>query len=249
MSIKQQLLFCQELVQLVPYVSTDLRMVDVTAPNAQRCDLLIEGIWYRRLDAQYFVWIEKRVELARKAAQQGKRSDAALNSLLARYQEVKNWIDENISPENLKAARRLSDHNSYDLPPAALPPSQPVANQEIDAIRSQKKPESYLFPADGYWEHTVPIDPAVVKLVDTISNEAISKGWTEAALYQNRGHYPAGKWYGLVCILDKTDRIEKIDEQFIYIRIFKDSAVPSEGEIVKFRNLNYRGNGCENDNN
>ena len=241
MSIVQQTLFRQELVQYVPYVSTDLRMVDVTAPNAQRRDILIEGIWYRRLDAQYFVWIERRVELARKAAPKSKISNAALDSLLARYQEVKNWIDENLSPENLKAARRLSDHNSYDPPPAALPPPKPVINQEMNqetkVAHGSKKPESYLYPAEGVWEHTVPIDPEVVKLIDSIRDEAFAKGWTEAALYQNRGHYPAGKCYGLICILDKTDRIEKIDEQFIYIRTFKGAAVPPEGEIVEFPNM------------
>ena len=237
MSINQPSLFRQELVQLVPYVSTDLRMVDVPVPDALRRDLLIEGTWYRRLDAQYFVWIEQRVELARKVAQQGKITDAALDSLLTRFQDVKNWIDENADPEKVKVARKLADNSSYDPPPAALPLPDRVAKQEIQVASGPKKPESHLYPAEGFWEHTVPIDPEVVKLVDSIRDEAIAKGWTEAALYQNRGHFPAGKCYGLICILDKTDRIERIDRLFIYIQTFKGSAMPPEGEIVEFPNM------------
>ena len=239
MSINQQFLFRQELVQLVPYVSTDLRWVDVTEPNAQRRDLLIDGIWYRRLGAQYFMWIERRVELARKASLQGKISDAALDSLLVRFQKIKIWIDENLSSENLKAAKRLAGNSSYDPPLSATPPPKPMVNQETKVTHNSKKSESYRYPAGGVWEHSVPIAPAVVKLVDAIREEALSKGWTEASLYQNRGHYPAGNWYGLVCLLDITDRIEKIDNQFIYIRTFKGAAVPSGGEIVRFLNPNF----------
>jgi hypothetical protein len=103
----------------------------------------------------------------------------------------------------------------------------------------QEPVRSYRYPDDGHWEYTVPIDPDVVRIIDSIREEALSKGWTEASLYQNRGHFIAGKWYGLICILDKTDRIETIDEDIICIRTFKGSAVPPEGEIVKFTNLDY----------
>ena len=102
----------------------------------------------------------------------------------------------------------------------------------------QELAKPYQYPVSGHWEYTVPIDPEVIKIIDSIKNEALSKGWTEASLYQNRGHFIAGKCYGLVCILDKTDLIEKIEKDLIYIRTFKGSAVPQEGEIVKFPNLN-----------
>ena len=103
----------------------------------------------------------------------------------------------------------------------------------------QEPVRSYRYPDDGHWEYTVPIDPDVVRIIDSIRDEALSKGWSEASLYQNRGHFIAGKWYGLICILDKTDQISRIDEDIIYIRTFKGSAIPPEGEIVKFPNLNY----------
>ena len=233
MAIQQQTLFQQELVQQIPYVSTDLRMVELTARGAKCQDMIIEGTSYRRLDAQYFVWIERRIELARNAAKDGKISDEALQNLMSQFLQIKDWVDENIENRFLTAARNLFENASYRPPPAALP--KPKVVIEPEPFRS------YRYPENGHWEHTVPIDPDVVKIIDSIRDEALSKGWTEASLYQNRGHFIAGKWYGLICILDKTDQIENIDEDLIYIRTFKGSAVPPEGEIVKFPNLNFKG--------
>jgi len=231
MTIVQQTLFQQELVQYIPYVSTDLRMVELTARDARRQDMIIEGTTYRRLDAQYFVWIERRIELAQKAANNGKISNEALQKLMSQFRQIKDWVDENIEDRYLSAARKLFESTSYTPPPAALP--KPKVVIEPEPVRS------YRYPDDGHWEYTVPIDPDVVRIIDSIQEEALSKGWSEASLYQNRGHFIAGKWYGLICILDKTDQIEKIDKDIIYIRTFKGSAVPPEGEIVKFPNLDY----------
>jgi len=225
MAIQQQTLFQQELVQQIPYVSTDLRMVEMTARDARSQDMIIEGTSYRRLDAQFFVWIERRIELAHKAANNRKISDKALQQLMSQFRQIKDWIDENIEDRYLTAARKLYGSANYSPPPAALPKPEPV--------------KQYLYPAIGHWEYTVPIDPEVVKIIDSIRNEALSKGWIEASLYQNRGHFIAGRCYGLICILDKTDQIEKIDEDIIQIRTFKGSDVPPEGEIVKFPNLDY----------
>ncbi len=237
MTIIQQTLFQQELVQYIPYVSTDLRMVELTTRDARRQDMIIEGTSYRRLDAQYFVWIERRIELARNAAKDGKIKEDALQALITLYQAVKDWVDENIDRKYLTAARNLFESASYTPPPAALP--KPKVADNPREIRNPEPVKPYKHPATGQWEYTVPIDPEVVKIIDSIREEALSNGWTEASLYQNRGHFIAGKWYGLICILDKTDQIEKIDEDIIYIRTFKGSAVPPEGEIVKFPNLNF----------
>ena len=233
----QHTLFQQELVQSIPYVSTDLRMIELTTNQARQLDMVIDGISYRRLDAQYFVWIEGRIKLAQNAAQNGKISNEALRSLLTRFQQIKDWVNENIDERNLFAARRLFESANYSPPPAALPRpkeiKKPKENSKSDSV------QPYLYPTTGHWEYTVPIDPEVVKIINSIREEAMSKGWSEAALYQNRGHFIAGKWYGLICILNKTDRIERINEDIIYIRTFKGSAVPPEGEIVKFPNLDY----------
>ncbi len=229
----QQTLFQQELVQSIPYVSTDLRMIELTTREARNQDMLIDGTTYRKLEAQFFVWIEGRMELARKAAQNGKLTETALNSLNLRFEQIKDWVNENIDERSLATARKLFENSRYNPPPAALQKPKEIKNSEPES----SKP--YLYPETGNWEYTVPIDPEVVKIIDSIRDEAISKGWSEASLYQNRGHFIAGKWYGLICILDKTDKIERVDEYLIHIRTFKGSAVPPEGEIVKFPNLEY----------
>ena len=226
----------QDQEQLIPYVSTDLRLLEQPVSDSYRQDIIRDGVTFRRLDADYFVWIEQTVAQIQKAYAQDRIPQRAYSVLMSRYRIIQKWIEANVTPKNLNAARKRSTLATFNPPPAARPASaQPKSNAD-----SPSKSAPHQYPAEGFWEHTVPIDPEVIKLVDSIRDEAIAKGWTEAALYQNRGHYPAGKCYGLICILDKTDRIEKIDEQFIYIRTFKGAAVPSEGEIVEFPNLNYR---------
>ena len=237
MMINQQTLFQQELVQSIPYVSTDLRMIELTTREAKQQDMVVDGTSYRRLDAQYFVWIEGRMVLARTAVQNGKISNEALQALQPRFQQIKDWVNENIDSSNLAAVRRLFEIANYSPPPAALPRPKEIKKQDEKSKSEPAQP--YLYPTTGNWQYTASIDPEVVKIIDSIRDEALSKGWSEASLYQNRGHFIAGKWYGLICILDKTDRIERIDEDIIYIRTFKGSAVPPEGEIVKFPNLEY----------
>ena len=233
----QQTVFRQERVQCIPYVAIDLKMIELTSKEAKQQDILLDDTSYRRLDAQYFVWIERRMELAQKAMQNGKISNEALQALISRFQQIKEWVEENIGDESLSAARNLFESTNYSPPPAALPKPK-VIDKSNESTKSEPV-LTFLYPPTGQWEYTVPIDPEVVKIIDSIREEAMSKGWTEASLYQNRGHFIAGKCYGLICILDKTDRIERIDEDIISIHTFKGSAVPPEGEIVKFPNLEY----------
>ena len=222
-------------VQLVPYVSTDLRMVELTTLDATARDILQEDIPYRRLDADYFIWIEQTVAQVQKAHSQGRIPHKAYSGLMNRYRGIQKWTEDNISKKDLKAAKKRSSLAKYS-------PPQTTRKEESEPEfqnGTSDDPRPYLYPAGGVWEYTVPIDPEVIKIIDSIRVEAMSKGWSEASLYQNRGHFIAGKWYGLICVLDKTDKIERIDEDIIYIRTFKGSAIPPEGEIVKFPNLDY----------
>ncbi len=152
---------------------------------------------------------------------------------MAQYRIIKKWIEDNFSKKELNAAQRRSTLAEYD-PPQSVKIEKPKPESKKDTL-----PEPFLYPAGGHWEHTVPIDPDVVKIIDNIRDEALSKNWAEASLYQNRGHFIAGKWYGLICMLDKTDKIIKIDSQYIHIRTFKGSMIPPEGMMVKFENPNY----------
>ena len=221
MSIVQQTLFRQELVQSIPYVSTDLRMTELTAPEAVRQDMMIEGVWYRRLDAQYFVWIERQVELARRIAEQGKIAKPALDALLSRFQEVNEWVDENLGADKIQASKKLFDPATYAPPPAAQPVSK--MNEKPTAPSSTTTP--HLYPADGDWKFTRSVPLEVVAQVDAIRDKALTLGWSEARLYQNRGNikYPCGQDWGLVCTLDNGETIGEVTRQ--YIEIFTQSGV------------------------
>jgi len=239
MGFLQQSLFQMEQIQSIPFVSTDLRIIELARSKAKKRDIVIEGTTYRKLDAQYFLWIEDRMRLAEKAVQNGKMSEIAFQALNTRFEPIKEWITENLDVQAVATAKKLFKNYGYDPPPAALPKPKEMDKSCGDNDHQPKPSAPYLYPKTGNWEYTVPIDPDVVKIIDSIRDEAMSKGWSEAALYQNRAHFVASKLYGLICMLDKTDVIERIEEDIIYIRTFKGSAIPPEGEVVKFPNLEY----------
>jgi hypothetical protein len=59
----------------------------------------------------------------------------------------------------------------------------------------------------------------VVAQVDAIRDQALALGWSEAGLYQNRGHlrFPNGDTYGLVCFLHGDRTIGEVTAQCIEI--------------------------------
>jgi len=215
MPITQQSLFRQEPVQYVPYVASDLRMVQLSAPEAGQQDVMIEGVWHRRLDAQYFVWIEQRVELARKMAVQGKIKQPAFDVLMSRYWTVKRWVDENLGVDKLKAARKLFDADQY-MPPTA---AQSVSESKAPTRSSSSNTTSHQYPTEGDWKFTRHVPPEAVAKVDAIRDRALACGWTEARLYQNRGNlrYPCGDEWGLVCALDDGETIGEVRRRYIEI--------------------------------
>ena len=84
---------------------------------------------------------------------------------------------------------------------------------------------------DGWSKHAFPeeaperfrfgqrVTRRAVAQVDAICDEALSKGWTEAELYQTRGRFPfpCGQQYGLVCFLSRGQRVGKVTEKNIEI--------------------------------
>ncbi len=77
----------------------------------------------------------------------------------------------------------------------------------------------YLYPRDGDWRFTQRVRTSAVPKVDAIRDQALSLGWREARLYQNRGRFrfPCGEDYGLVCFLDENKRIGEVTRQSIEI--------------------------------
>lgn len=80
-------------------------------------------------------------------------------------------------------------------------------------------PAEHLFPADGEWPFTLSVAPEAVAKVDAIRDVALELGWTEAALYQNRGRhpFPYGQDYGLVCFLTGNHHVGRVTRGHIEI--------------------------------
>jgi len=130
----------QKQVQLVPYVSPDLKLMELPISETHHQDVIYEGVTFRRLDADYFVWIEKTVTLVQKAHARGRIPQNAYSGLMNRYRVVQKWIEANISKKDLNAARKRSNLAEYSPPQAA--------GKENTQTESPK-PRPYLFPADG----------------------------------------------------------------------------------------------------
>lgn len=72
--------------------------------------------------------------------------------------------------------------------------------------------QATAYLTEGAWPFTQPVSFEAVLAVDEIRDEALRLGWSEAALYQNRGRFrfPCGQDYGLVCCLHHGDRIVEV---------------------------------------
>lgn len=61
----------------------------------------------------------------------------------------------------------------------------------------------YRYPREGNFPFQEPVTDHALKEVEAIKDKALSLGWSEAHLMQNRGRYkfPSGADYGLITLL------------------------------------------------
>jgi hypothetical protein len=96
---------------------------------------------------------------------------------------------------------------------------QELLAAEVSTPAAQPEPAEHLFPANGDWPFISHVDGEAMSRVDAIRDEALQLGWSEAALYQNRGRhpFPYGQDYGLVCFLSGNRRVGKVSREHIEI--------------------------------
>ena len=77
----------------------------------------------------------------------------------------------------------------------------------------------WLYPSRCRLPHRQKVTYADVAKVSAIRDEAMSKGWSEVALFQNQSQFtfPFGHEYGLVCFLGEGREIKSISQEFISI--------------------------------
>ena len=200
------------------YAATNLESWETDIPHGYARDVRIDGVCFRRLDPDYYAWLRHKMDLAKKASDSGRITPQAFDELRDRFNIIHFWAIDHLGEDALRSAIQSLDPKSYAPPqvkPAVgLPSKAPPAPKS-----STPAAPRHLFPPDGRWNFTQRVKPSAVPKVDAIRDQALSLGWSEARLYQNRGRYsfPCGQDYGLVCFLHDDRSIGEVTRQSIEI--------------------------------
>ncbi len=97
-------------------VATDLRHVQVEKRPDDPQDVIHEDTVYRRLDAQYYAWLRRRMERAKKARNTGKLNVRTWETLRQRFNAVNTWALEHLDEKALLSAIESLDEKSYIAP-------------------------------------------------------------------------------------------------------------------------------------
>ena len=184
------------------YAATNLKSWETDEPHRFARDVGIARTCFRRLDPDHYAWLRHKMDLAKKAASSGRLSAQAFDTLRTRFNVIHAWAMEHLGDEDLRSAVCSLDPKAY-APPRIdrLDRRQNAAPPVPKASSPATRP--YLYPRDGDWRFTQRVRTSAVPKVDAIRDQALSLGWREARLYQNRGRFrfPCGEDYGLVCFL------------------------------------------------
>jgi hypothetical protein len=193
------------------YVSTLLETWEARPPAAPDQDEMCEACGYRRLDPDYYAWLRFRMSVAQHLHQAGRLRAPQYEMLRERFNAVHSWALARFDERTLIQAVRDLDARQYE-PPTVKDPDESTA-------QGKPAPRQHLWPTDGDWPFTQPVPADAVAMVDVIRDQASALGWSEAALYQNRGRlrFPVGEYYGLVCFVDSGDRIDAVTRESIEI--------------------------------
>jgi len=202
------------------YVATNLESWETLTPKYYARDVSIDNTCFRRLDPEYYVWLTHKMALAKKAADSGRISSSAFDKLRTWFNDIHTWAVCRFGEEALRSAIQSLDPKAYS------PPVLGTFDQGIQCPFKHVVPEErplpdtrFLFPKDGEWQFTQEVPSQAIAKVDAIRDAAISLGWNEARLYQNRGRlrFPYGQDYGVVCFVDGDVRIGEVTRQSIEI--------------------------------
>ena len=214
------------------FVATTLESWDTDEPHIYARDVTLDGVCYRRLDPEYYAWLRHRMTRARAAADAGKLPGPAFARLRDAFNAVHAWATAHLGDRALAAAVGELDVKQY-RPPVALPPEP---DQPEPPARSRPSmPAGHCFPKGGDWPYFQEVTQDAVARVDAIRDQALTLGWTEARLYQNRGRlrHPYGQDYGLVCCLGRDERIGEVTREWIALH-------RPNGSVLRF----YRSASC-----
>ena len=190
------------------YIATELESWETNRPEPDQDDIC-ERCGYRRLDPPYYAWLRSMMVRARQAHQRAQLPDAEYELLRTRFNAIHVWALARFGEEALRAAVTQGVPSGY-RPPTVWMPEDETPPTSIP---------QHIYPADGDWPFPESVLPEAVAQVDAIREQALALGWSEAALYQNRGRlrFPVGGHYGLVCFLPAGSEIGEVVEHSIVI--------------------------------
>lgn len=205
--------------QTALFVATNLETWEAKPPIKTGQDRECEACGFRRLDPEYYAWLHARMTAAQKHYRAGRIPSRRYEELRARFNTVHTWAIERFGEQELLVAIKILDPTRYE-PPNVKEEPEPVP------------PTPHVYPIEGDWIVTQAVLPTAITKVNAIREEAMSQGWSEAQLYQNRGRlaFPYGQDYGLVCFLDDNDQVGEITRQAIEI-------IDKWGNKLRFYNL------------
>jgi hypothetical protein len=188
------------------YVATNLAVIERDEKIDASAEVRIDTFCYRKLDTEYYAWLRYRMSLAKQAVQTGRLNPTAFAELRCRFDRVHDWAIRHLGEAPLRAAVAAFKPDGYP-PPGAR--SKPVTSPM----------SSPTWPTDGDWRFTHPVPQSAVDKVNAVRDQAMALGWSEAALYQNRGRFgfPCGQHYGLVCFVDRDRQIGEVTRRSIEI--------------------------------
>ena len=202
------------------YAATNLESWENDKPHHFARDVGIDGTCFRRLDPNYYAWLRHKMDVAKKAMGSGRLPSQAFETLRCRFNVIHAWAMEHFGEEQLLSAVQALDPRTYP-PPALGTYGQDTRHLSEKTVQDKPPPSvpQYLFPKDGDWRFTQKVPPSAVAKVDAVRDQALSLGWSEARLYQNRGRFrfPCGQDYGLVCFVDEKERIGEVTRRNIEI--------------------------------
>ncbi len=200
------------------FVATNLETWEAKPPIKADQDRECEACGFRRLDPEYYAWLRSRMTAAQRHYQAGRIPSYRYEALRARFNTVHAWAIERFGEQTLLTAVKTLEPRRYKPP----------------AVRDETEPPPappHRYPAEGDWPITHPVLVGAVAKVNAVREQALTLGWSEAQLYQNRGRFtfPCGEDYGLVCFLDEGEEVGEITRQSIEI-------INAHGNRLRFYN-------------
>lgn len=220
----------------VLYVATNLTCWETDSRRGIWREVVYDRVCYRRLDPEYYAWLRYKMDLAKKALESGGLDPTAFDELRIRFNLIHGWAVDRFGEDALHRAVSKLDPKTYSPPTVddvRRDDSRTCPQNDHASDSAIQSADSYLHPKDGDWHFSKKVSSSTIAKVNAIRDHAISLGWNEARLYQNRGRFrfPGGEDYGLVCFINDNNRIGEVTAEYIEI-----IGPPPRGNRLRFYN-------------